>query len=115
MRLIKLEKFGVHEIDIERLKNIFVTILRDIKSGIDGGELPQSTVPADIIQQVQSQLPEREQATPENIASIVTQIVGQTGALDEDQAASLQELMIQMLGNLAAEQSEIDSSQQEDK
>lgn len=114
MRLIKSETFGAHEIDIERLKNTFVAILRDIKSGLDGGELPQATVPADIIQQVQSQLPEQEQATPENIANIVTQIVGQTGALDGDQAASLQTLMTHMLENLAAEQSEIDFSQQQE-
>ena len=34
------EKFGKHEIDIERIKNTFLAILRDIKAEIDGnGEL----------------------------------------------------------------------------
>lgn len=40
------EKIGEHEAEIEKIKNVFLAILRDIKKDIDNGEQPGEAVTA---------------------------------------------------------------------
>lgn len=40
------QKRGEHEAEIERIKNVFMSILRDIKKEIDSSEQPGETVTA---------------------------------------------------------------------
>ena len=89
IRFINSEKFGKHEIDIEKIKNTFMTILRDIKKKINSdSEIVESTITSDVFQQLQSQLQDGEQVPPtaEQVANAVTQAFGQTGALDDESA-----------------------------
>ena len=40
------QKMGEHEAEIEKIKNVFLAILRDIKKDIDNGEQPGEAVTA---------------------------------------------------------------------
>ena len=106
VRFINAEKFGKHEIDIEKIKNTFMTILRDIKKKIDSdSEIVESTITSDIFRQLQSQLQDGEQVPPtaEQVANAVTQAFGQTGALDDESAKMMKELMIRMMDSTTSE------------
>ncbi len=44
------QKMGEHEAEIEKIKNVFLAILRDIKKDIDNGEQPGEAVTAAMFQ-----------------------------------------------------------------
>lgn len=47
IRFINSEKIGKHELDIEKIKNTFMAILRDIKKGIEDKNIPSPTAASD--------------------------------------------------------------------
>ena len=96
-RFINAEKFGKHEIDIEKIKNTFMAILRDIKKDIDSGEPEATTVMTDMMQQIQALLPEKETATPENLAEVVTMQLAQSGIFDDSSMETLQSSLTDIL------------------
>ena len=55
------EKIGEHEAEIEKIKNVFLSILRDIKNDIDSGEQPGETVTAAMLQNIQNAAQEQQQ------------------------------------------------------
>jgi len=98
VRFINAEKFGKHEIDIEKIKNTFMTILRDIKKKVDSdSEIVESTITSDIFQQIKAQLPEKELATPENLAEVVTLQLAQSGVFDDNSMETLQSSLTDIL------------------
>ena len=98
VRFINAEKFGKHEIDIEKIKNTFMTILRDIKKKVDSdSEIVESTITSDIFQQIKAQLPEKELATPENLAEVVTLQLAQSGIFDDNSMETLQSSLTDIL------------------
>ena len=48
LQLLNAQKMGEHEAEIEKIKNVFLAILRDIKKDIDNGEQPGEAVTAAI-------------------------------------------------------------------
>ena len=99
IRFINSEKYGKHEIDIEKIKNTFMTILKDIKKELGNNEMTDASVTSNMIQKIKEQLPKDTGGPPtaEQVASTVTQLVGQTGVLDEESAQMMQQLMLRML------------------
>jgi len=90
IRFINAEKIGKHEIDIEKIKNTFMSILRDIKKEIDSGDEPVGDIaPLDMLRQIQAELQGSmsDAITEEQAASILTQQLAQTGIFDEETAA----------------------------
>lgn len=47
-RLLNAQKFGKNEAEIERMKNIFMSILREIKGDIDTQQMPSPDINAEI-------------------------------------------------------------------
>jgi Predicted transcriptional regulators len=92
IRFINSEKIGKHEIDIEKTKNTFMTILRDIKKEIGSGELDGAAITPDILKQIQSQMPETfaEPVGAEQAATAVTKMLEQAGIFDEETAKMFQ-------------------------
>lgn len=88
IRFINAEKSSPHEADIEKIKNTFVAILRDIKKEIDAGEPVGDTAPLDILQQLQTQLSDSMSTavTNEQAAAVMTQQLEQMGVFDEETA-----------------------------
>ena len=61
LQLLNAQKMGEHEAEIEKIKNVFLAILRDIKKDIDNGEQPGEAVTAAMFQAMRDALAEQKQ------------------------------------------------------
>ena len=57
----------------------------------------ESTITSDIFQQIKAQLPEKELATPENLAEVVTLQLAQSGIFDDNSMETLQSSLTDIL------------------
>ena len=73
LQLLNAQKIGEHEAEIEKIKNVFLAILRDIKKDIDNGEQP-------MFQAMRDALAEQKQK-PLSIDDVTAMIAGQIGQL----------------------------------
>ena len=71
---------GEHEAEIEKIKNVFLAILLDIKKDIDNGEQPGEAVTAAMFQAMRDALAEQKQK-PLSIDDVTAMIAGQIGQL----------------------------------
>ncbi len=99
MQFLTAQKIGEHEAEIEKIKSVFLAILRDIKNDIDSGKQPEDTATADMIQKIKAALPDKpqEQITADDVAAVVTSQVGQAIAMDKETAGAFQRVVKQML------------------
>ena len=89
------QKMGEHEAEIEKIKNVFLAILRDIKKDIDNGEQPGEAVTAVMFQAMRDALAEQKK-NPLSIDDVTAMIAGQIGQLapmDEETADLFQKLL----------------------
>jgi len=81
IRFLKSHKMGDHEAEIEKIKSAFIAILKDIKKGIEAGDVPGHVATSETFQQMREQLMSVAQSaheiSAENIAEIVTNMVAQ--------------------------------------
>ena len=95
LQLLNAQKMGEHEAEIEKIKNLFLAILRDIKKDIDTGEQPGETVTAAMLQAMRDALAEQKQNSL-SIDDVTTMIAGQVGRLvlmDEETIGQFQQIM----------------------
>jgi len=97
--LLKAQKLGDHEAEIEKIKNIFITILRDIKKDMENNEPTGETATADMIQKIKAELADKPQneITAEDVTDAIVKAVGQSGALDEKTAVQFRQLALGIL------------------
>jgi len=97
IRLLKSQKLGEHEADTEKIKNSFLTILRDIKKDMDNGKTSGTTATTEYLQQIRDelqsikQLPNDIQA--EDVAAIVLRMVEQATTLDAESTELFSQLV----------------------
>lgn len=60
-QLLNAQKMGEHEVEIEKIKNVFLAILRDIKKDMDSGEQPGEAVTAAMFQTMRDALAQQKQ------------------------------------------------------
>lgn len=102
IRLLRSQKMGEHEAEIEKIKNTFVAILKDIKKDIDGGKELEASATADFMQQLREQIAEKQSQTQsipsaDDLSEMVLQMVKQQHpALDEKSAELFQQLVKQL-------------------
>ena len=102
------QKMGEHEAEIEKIKNMFLSILRDIKRDIDSGKQPGETVTAAMFQTMRDTLAERKQE-PLSMDDVTAMIAGQIGQLlpmDEETTKQFQALAKKMMGQVGSTQNE---------
>lgn len=89
------QKLGDHEAEIEKIKNVFLAILRDIKKDMDSGEQPGETVTATMFQTMQDTLVEQKQnpLTIDDVTKMVAGQIGQLAPMDEEAADLFQRLV----------------------
>ena len=80
LQFLNAQKMGEHEAEIEKIKNVFLAILRDIKKDIDNGEQPGEAVTAAMFQAMRDALSEQKQ-NPLSIDDVTAMIAGQIGQL----------------------------------
>lgn len=95
LQFLNARKMGEHEAEIEKIKNVFLAILRDIKKDMDNGEQPGEAVTAAMFQTMQDALVEQKQ-TPLTIDDVTKMVAGQIGQLvpmDEETSNQFRRLM----------------------
>ena len=80
LQFLNAQKLGEHEAEIEKIKDVFLAILRDIKKDMDSGEQPGEAVTAAMFQTMQNALTEQKQ-NPFTIDDVTEMIAGQVGQL----------------------------------
>lgn len=115
IRLLKSQKLGEHEADMEKIKSTFLMILKDVKQQIIEGKGAEPVVTQEALQGMREQwaATAKPSTTPEDVADMVVGMVGQTGALDENSAELLKQLAVQMFKNAGVERASTDSSSAE--
>ena len=95
IQTLNSRKMRRHEAEIERVKNLFVGILKDIKKDIDDGTAPTQTVTKEMIQEIREQLANEvgRKPTKDEIASAVATVVSQRTGMDKKQSKIVETLM----------------------
>lgn len=99
LQLLNVQKMGEYEAEIEKIKNVFLAILRDIKKDMDSGEQPGEAVTAAMFQTMQETMKDHQQA-PLSMDDVTAMIAGQIGQLllmDEETAGQFQQLAKKMI------------------
>lgn len=94
LQLLNAQKMGEHEAEIEKIKNVFLAILRDIKKDMDNGEQPGEAVTAAMFQTMQETMKDHQQE-PLSMDDVTAMIAGQIGQLlpmDKETAKQFQTL-----------------------
>ena len=93
------QKLGKHEAEIEKIKSIFLSILRDIKKDIDSGKQPEKTATAAMLQGVQDEIRERgtEHLSKDDITDIVVNQFGLASKMNEKSISLFKKLMKGMM------------------
>ncbi len=101
MKELNIRKLKNYEAEIERIKSIFISILKDIKKDIDNGTAPTETVTKDILREIQEQLAAAtsKKPTKDDVAAAVAMVVSKRTGLGGDNVNMVQKLMKRILDN----------------
>ena len=99
LQFLNAQKLGEHEAEIEKIKNMFLAILRDIKKDIDNGEQPGEAVTAAMFQAMRDALAEQKQnpLSIDDVAAMVAGQIGQLTPMDEETADLFKQLAKKMM------------------
>ena len=102
IKAFKAQKIGNHEAESEKIKNTFLTILRDIKKSISSGTKTDS-VTSEHFKQIKDELKDKpaSEVTADIIAEAVTGMLGQVAQVDDEKLEKLQGSVKEILGILA--------------
>ncbi len=91
IKALKSQKIGQHEAESEKIKNTFLTILRDIKKSISSGTKTDS-VTSEQFRQIKDELKDKpaSEVTVDTIAGAVTGMLGQVAQVDDEKLEKLQ-------------------------
>ena len=99
LQLLNAQKMGEHEAEIEKIKNVFLSILRDIKKDMDNGEQPGEAMTAAMFQTMQETMKDHQQE-PLSMDDVTAMIAGQIGKflpMDEETAEQFRQLAKRMM------------------
>ena len=99
LQFMSAQKLGEHEAEMEKIKNIFLSILRDIKKDIDSGKQPEKTASAAMIQAIQDEIRERDPKTltKDDVTEIVVNQLGLIAPMGEKTTGLFRKLLKGMM------------------
>ena len=99
LHLLNAQKIGEHEVEIDKIKSVFLAILRDIKKDMESGEQPVEAVTAAMFQTMLDALAEQKQnpISIDDVAAMVAGQIGQLASMDKETADLFQKLTNKML------------------
>lgn len=99
IRLLKSQKLGNHEAELDKIKNTFVAILKDIQKNIDR-EFTQP-ITAEMFQQMKNELSDKplNKITTDDISSVVMNMIGQAIPMNKDNSESMKGIIKNILEN----------------
>ena len=88
-----------HEAEIEKIKNVFLAILRNMKKDIDSGEQPGDIATSAMIQAMWEDVKEHEQEwlSIDGLADIAARQVGKVTPMDEETTDMFRRLAKKMM------------------
>ena len=109
LQFLNAQKMVDHEAEIEKIKNVFLAILRDIKKEMDSGEQPGETITAAMFQTMQEAMKNHQQEplSMDDVTAMIAGRVGQLLPMDEETAGQFQQLAKKMI-ELAGKETKID-------
>lgn len=104
LQFLNAQKLGEHEAETEKIKSIFLAILRDIKNDMDSGEQPGEAVTAAMLQSIKSVVAEQRQElhTIADVTALVAEQIRKVMPLDEEMSEQFRQLakkMMEQAGN----------------
>ena len=99
LQFLNAQKLGDHEAEIEKIKSMFLAILRDIKKDIDSGEEPGDTATATILQTMQEAVKDhvQEPLSMDDVTDMLVGQIGQFAPMDEETTDLFRQLMKKMM------------------
>ena len=99
LQFLNAQKLGEHEAELEKIKNVFLTILRDIKQDIDNGEQPGEAATAAMLQTMRDTLAgqQQEPVSVDDVTAMIARQIGQLVPMDEETAKEFQRLAMKMI------------------
>lgn len=97
IRLLNAQKFGEHEAEIERMKTIFISILRDIKGDMDTQQKLSPDINAEMFKSIIASATEKPPVTLNDVVSIVTNQLSQTIEMNDDTKDLFEKLFLQII------------------
>ena len=108
LQFLNAQKLGEHEAELEKIKNVFLAILRDIKKDIDNGEQPGEAATAAMLQTMRDTLAGQQQEPPsmDDVAAMIAGQIGQFVPMDEETAEQFRQLAKKMMEQAGGTQNE---------
>ena len=108
LQFLNAQKVGEHEAEIEKIKNVFLAILRDIKKDIDNGEPPGEAATAAMLQTMRDTLAGQQQEPPsmDDVAAMIAGQIGQFVPMDEETAEQFRQLAKKVMEQAGGTQNE---------
>ncbi len=97
LQLLNAQKMGEHEAEIERMKNVFMSILREIKDEIDTQKMPSPDINAEMFQSILASVTEKAPITLNDVLSIVTNHLSQTIEMNDNTKDLFERLFSQII------------------
>ena len=103
LQFMSAQKLGEHEAEIEKIKSIFLSILRDIKKDIDSGTQPTEVAAASMLRGIQDELRKCDPATltQEDVTETVANQLGMVAPMNEETTEQFKELLSRMMNQQA--------------
>ena len=100
---LKSQKLGEHEAELEKIKNTFVAILRDIQKNIENDTESPEPITSEQLKQIKSDLANKptHDISADDVAGAVTNMLGQAMPMDNEAAKLVQQYMSNMLSMFA--------------
>lgn len=100
LSFLKSQKIGKNEADIEKIKSVFLIILKDIKSGIEIKESTGAIATSEAVRSIMSMLPEKENSeiTADDITKATAAYLESVLPMDEKTSEIMESLIKSILG-----------------
>jgi transcriptional regulator with XRE-family HTH domain len=104
IRFIKSSMLGENEAEIEKIKNIFMSILKDIKKDIYESIVPGQAAGLEYMRQVMAEVQGQNPKTPEEVSEIVANMVKKAANLDDDSAEMFMQSIMQIITHIGEQE-----------
>jgi len=109
MLQLSAQKLCTHEAEMEKIKNLFMKILRDVKK-MDHRELPKQTMTASMLnafrEKIRAKWRRREKIEKEDVIFIVLEKLNERIPMDDTSRSLFAQLMLRMMNATAAQSQE---------
>ena len=99
IRLLKSQKLGDHEAELDKIKNTFIAILKDIQKNID--REPPQPMTAKMLQQMKNELSDKpiSEITTDDISNVIMNMIGQSIPMNDDNSDAMKNMVKSILEN----------------